>query len=233
MNCESRFGLFLIFKHDSNPSPPLWISSHPSFCLSIPHSLLVFPAYDETWIEKTADIGDVTFRARTTAVILCITEGGWSNCIANVSGMCIMFMLSTVVEEKAGEVTDKAVLFAVAVESPRFRDRLDSLHGNKQSYSFNSIDNKTCPMASVDTSTLCESHDDFWNKRRDSHPMKVLEEETEQYLKESVLLDNWESHRFLSKGLHVAVGCCDARYPGFKDVRVACISYDSGSTPSH
>lgn len=231
-----KYALFLLFD-DTADKDFREASAHPGYCLYETESLLTFPDHDETWIEKTAEVDDQLLRVRSTATVLCNSS---HTGLCDPLDICILFTLSIITKEKAGEVVLMDVVFGKGTRILQRRDDIVTKYEKRPWYELQLSFSQSFVKHSPGDGLQDHFHtDEHWQMRRDSRPMKLLEQETQQVLDKAAALGHWDigdldRSKFQETVSLVTVGCCDAKYPGFEEVRMVYITSppDSASRPT-
>lgn len=219
INAE-EYGLFLMFEDPlSSLSPGLM--SHPPSCLDLENSLLTFPSHPTAWKEIVYAHSNPVLRVRSTAVALCVSNNPEFDCKYEKPDIIFLFTLSIVTTQGVDGLRT-VVLFGNGVQIPQTwhpcsRDNDEQEHGSQ-------CDNELINCnSSVDDGAL--SRDEWLG--RDPRLKEVLDGELQRIYDRAnrIVFENLGKWWNWKPNGHypVRVGCCDAEYPGFREVRIACI----------
>lgn len=201
VTCSNARGLFIMFDNRLNFTSPR-LASHPKGCLDINTNILTFPSLESPdWMEMASAPATTLLLARSTATILCVSNNAQYYCGDEEPDLCILFTLSIVTEEVAGEVKTVAV-FGHGILSPKSWDH--SMLGSAGAYNNHWLHHDTGLKT-----LLGDELKRVFDKAAASENLEDLGREWPPLMCENDPV--------------VQIGCCDAKYPGFKEVRMVCI----------
>lgn len=241
--CLRKYGLFLLFGNPED-TRSLKIYAYPTNCLLL-DGLLTFPENDESWSEHTAEADGEFCRVRSTMIILCVERSSTEP--RDMIRTYIFFTLSIVTKERAGHVAIENVVFGGGIQLFETGDGGPSNLQTGEQYDLQNKGDEAFDKSSKAAGLPYSFDAQHWIRRKPDM-MKIFEQETRQLLEKETqhLLeqetqslpeqetqqlpgqcqDGWNTHagNKLPEENVITVGCCDANYPGFKEVRMVYIS---------